>query len=141
MTFEDLKIKNIDHTVRYTPDVMNFTAHNRRDHIIGIQMSGAAAHDFGNRQFTLYPGSIYFFNQNENYSVKILEKGVAFSVHFTTYEPIETESFTLPVTDTDEIYRRLCKIEKQNLAGSDHHSLMSDFYGLFALFCAIRKRS
>ena len=141
MTFDDLKIKNIDHTVRYTPDVMNFTAHNRQNHIIGLQITGSAAHFFDNKQFTLYPGSIYFFNQEEDYSVNILEKSVAFSVHFTTYEPIDTESFTLAVSDTDEIYRKLCKIEKQSLAGSEHHSLLSDFYGLCALFCTIRKRS
>lgn len=141
MTFDDLKIKNIDHTIRYTPDVMNFTAENRPNHIIGLQLSGSAAHDFDNKQFTLYPNSIYFFNQDEDYSVKILEKCVAFSVHFTTYEPIETESFTIPAGDTSEIYRRLCKIEKQSLAASYHHSLMSDFYGLCAMFTAIRKRS
>lgn len=140
MTFDNLKIKNIEYTVRYVPDVMNFTVRGRTNHIIGIQLSGIADNDFGYKLLTLRTDCIYFFNMRDNYDVRILEKGTAFSVHFTTYEPIETDSFCIPLDERTEVYRLLCKIEKQSLSGSSHHGLMADFYSLCNIFTQIKNR-
>ena len=91
---------------------MNFAVQNRDNHIIGIQLSGSALHYFKNQKFTIDEGCIYFLNQKDDYKVDILEKGVAFSIHFTTYEPIDTDSFCTKTSRANEIVRLLSIIEK-----------------------------
>ena len=113
MPFSDVRIKNIDLTVRYTPQSMGFSAKNRRNHIIGIQLSGSAWHYFSDRSFLLESMCVYFFNQEEDYDVQVLEKGLAFSVHFTTYEPIDQRSFCAKIHDVDAVVRQLENIEQQ----------------------------
>ena len=64
MLFSDMRVKDINGVLHYTPQVMKFTAKNRHDHIIGIQLSGNAEHFFADHKFTLDENCIYFFNQN-----------------------------------------------------------------------------
>ena len=89
----------------------------------------------------LSEGYIYFLNQAEDYDVRTDTKGVAFSVHFTTYEPIETPSFSIKPADTSEIYRLLCKIEKQAPVTADSHRMCADFYSLCSIFSTLRKQT
>ena len=44
MIFSDMRVKDINGVLHYTPQVVKFTAKNRHDHIIGIQLSGNAEH-------------------------------------------------------------------------------------------------
>ena len=44
MIFSDIRVKDINGVLHYTPQVMKFTAKKRHDHIIGIQLSGNAEH-------------------------------------------------------------------------------------------------
>ena len=82
MDLKKLKIKEIESVVKFTPDKSEFSSKNKSWHIIGIQLSGSALHIFKDRQLVLSENSIYFFNQKDDYDVKVIEKGTAFSVHF-----------------------------------------------------------
>ena len=141
LDFSNLKIKEINCVVKFTADKMNFTTQNRYNHIIGIHLSGSAVHYFENQKFTIDEGCIYFLNQKDDYKVKVLKKGVAFSVHFTTYEPIDTESFCIKTAKTNEIERLLSLIEKEFLSKDDELVLMSDFYSLCSELNKIYQKS
>ena len=132
LNFSNLKIKEIDCVIKFTAEKTRFEIKNRNNHIIGIHLSGSSVHYFKNQKFTISENCIYFLNQKDDYNVKVLEKGVAFSVHFTTYEPIDTESFciSIPKTKANEIVRLLNAIEKEYLSKDNELSLMSDLYAL-----------
>jgi len=133
--FSDIRIKNIEYIIQYSPQTMNFVAHDRKNHIIGIQLSGSAEHIFEDHHFVLRENCIYFFNQAEDYRVNVAEKGVAFSIHFTTYEPIAMRSFCVKVKEPGNIVRLLEKIEYQfGLKSMCSAKIMSDLYKLFSEF-------
>lgn len=132
MDFNSLKIKEIECVVKFTADEMNFKINNRQNHIIGIKLYGSAIHFFKNKRFTITENCVYFLNQNEDYAVKVLEKGLAFSIHFTTYEPIDTESFCIKAAKNNEIVRILNIVENEFLSKEDDLTLMSHTYA----FCA-----
>ena len=135
MIFSGVRVKDINTVLHYTPQVMKFTAKNRHDHIIGIQLSGSAKHFFDDHQFTLDESCIYFFNQKEDYSVEVVEKGICFSVHFTTYEPIEIKRFCIKMNDYHTITRILNNIEQQfTNAGGCTTGCLSKLYELFGSF-------
>lgn len=135
MIFSDIRVKDINSILHYTPQVMKFTTENRQDHIIGIQLSGDAKHSFADHQFTLDENCIYFFNQNEDYSVEVAEKGLCFSVHFTTYMPIEVKSFCIKIKDNSAIVRILNSIEQQFIqTGACTAKCLSELYKLFGSF-------
>lgn len=143
MNFSNLKIKEINCVVKFTAKKMNFTTQNRNNHIIGIHLSGSAVHYFKNQKFTISENCIYFLNQKDDYNVKVLEKGAAFSVHFTTYAPLDTESFciSIPKTKANEIERLLNLIEKGFLSKNNELGLMSDVYGLCSELNRIYQKS
>ncbi len=135
MLFSGVRVKDIDWIVHYTPQISQFVSRNRKNHIIGIKLSGAAEHHFSDRSFTLQENSIYFFNQNENYSVDILKESLAFSIHFTTFDPIDLPSFFLQINDRSQILRIMERIERQfRLQGHCTAGCLSDLYRLFAYF-------
>ena len=132
MNFENLKIKEIDTIVKYTPETNSFTSKNRTNHIIGIQLYGKAMHKFKNGEMILGSPAIYFFNQKDDYSVDIIEKSFAFSVHFETYEPICTPTFFINVTQTSEIVRMLEIMKKIELSAQDRLQLYTDMQSVAA---------
>ncbi len=132
MEFKDLKIKNIDFTIRYTPTKTEFISRNKPCHIIGLQLSGSAEHRFKDRTFTIKKGDLYFLNRDEDYDVSVLEKTNAFSVHFTTYEPISTTSFCIPCGTPAEYLKSLERIEQLTNSKTDEHRLTAEFH----LFCS-----
>lgn len=141
MDFHTLKIKEIICVVKFTAEKMNFAVQNRDNHIIGIKLSGSALHYFKNQKFTIDEGCIYFLNQKDDYKVDILEKGVAFSIHFTTYEPIDTDSFCTKTSRANEIVRLLSIIEKDFFFKEDELGMLSRFYGLCSEFSKIYQKS
>lgn len=135
MIFSDIRVKDINAILHYSPQVVKFTAKNRYDHIIGIQLSGNAEHFFADHRFTLDENCIYFFNQKEDYNVEVAEKGLSFSVHFTTYEPIEAKSFCIKIKDNSAIVRILNSIEHQFInSGGCTAKCLSELYKLFGSF-------
>lgn len=142
MKFENLKLKNIDYVIRFSSKSKKWTAKNRLNHIIGFQMAGKAVHDFGYQQFTLGENCLYFLNQKDDFTVKVLEEPHAYSVHFTTYEDIETDSFCIKINNVDEIERLLEKIERQkNLSPIADNLTSSYFYRLCSMFDEICKKN
>ena len=131
MIFSDVRIKDIKSVVHYVPQITKFSSKKRNFHIIGIQLSGNAEHIFDDRQFTLDENSIYFFNQNEDYHVKIKEKGLSFSVHFTTYSPINLKSFRIKIKESSAVIRILNNIEQELLrVGECNAKVLSELYKL-----------
>ena len=131
MRFDELRVDNIKTIIHYKPDVLSWRAENRRDHIIGINVSGSAKHDLGYKHLDLYPDYIYFFNQKDDFDAVTTEVGYCYSIHFTTYEPIDTESFCKKVSNTEEIVKRIKRIEDEWLRSERGQlSMMSDFYSL-----------
>ncbi|MBR7132271.1 MAG: helix-turn-helix transcriptional regulator [Clostridia bacterium] len=141
MEFENLRIKSIDAFLEYTPRSLRWTAENRCNHIVGIQLSGSAMHDFGYQKFNLSENCVFFFNQAEDYSVEVAQKGVAYSVHFTTYEPIATKSFCRKIDNETEVVKLLKQIERQKISDFEGNSLtLSYLYKLCHLLEKIRCR-
>ncbi len=142
MKFEDLKLKHIDYIVRFNASEKKWSAKNRPNHIVGFQMSGRALHSFQNQKFTIEENCLYFLNQKDVFDVELFESVCSYSIHFTTYEPIETDSFCIKVNNTAEIEKLLDKIEKQlNLSTVNHNLVSSYFYRLCADFDHIRKKN
>lgn len=143
MKFEELRIKEVHSVVRYLPKATRWKNSNRRDHIIGLQLNGTGLHDFGYQRLTLTTGCVYFFNQRDDYAVE-LEKSLpneSFSVHFTTFEEIDGDSFALPVSNSAEILHLLEKIEMQKMRmGTDDLALIGLVYQLCAEIQRIRRK-
>ena len=135
MEFKNLRVKDIRFVVKYISSVKRWNAKNRTDHIIGIQIKGKATHDLGYKTFDISENSIYFLNSKDDYSVEVLgdENTYAYSVHFTTYEPIATDSFCVNVNNKDEFINLLDKIKvKSDL--SEDNAMLSYFYKFCSLF-------
>lgn len=135
MNFSNLKLKNIEYLIKYKPNSLRWACTNRKNHIIGVQLHGKADHDFKYQKFTMSENCIYFFNQKDDYSVEVLEKGEAFSVHFTTYEPIATNSFCIKIKDITNvlsIQEKIMKYTSSSFCGNNMAA--SYFYMLCALF-------
>lgn len=141
MDFRNLKIKEIESVVKFTPDKSEFSSKNKSWHIIGIQLSGSALHIFKDRQLVLSENSIYFFNQKDDYDVKVIEKGTAFSVHFSTYEPISTDAFFLKIGSHGEIIRLLEVIESGFMSQNNELMLLSRFYRLCSLINTLYEKT
>ncbi len=135
MFFSDIRVKDIAHILHFTPQTMKFTAKNRSNHIIGIQLSGNAKHFFADHQFTLDANCLYFFNEKDDYRVEIAEKGLCLSIHFTTYAPIEVKSFCIKIKDNSSIVCILNSIEQQfTKAGKCTAKSLSELYKLLGIF-------
>lgn len=141
MDFKKLKIKEIESVLKFTPDKSEFSSKNKSTHIIGIQLSGSALHIFKDKQLVLSENSIYFFNQKDDYDVKVIEKGTAFSVHFSTYEPISTDTFFLKIGSHGEIIRLLEVIESGFMSQNNELMLMSRFYKLCSLINTLYEKT
>ena len=137
--FEQLDLKEICFVVKYRSQARSWVAQKRQNHILGLQMSGKGAHDFGYQKLTLEENCIFFLNQRDDYAVEMLEKGEAFSVHFITREPIETDSFCIRLKYTGEVVALLEKIQKAHVAGRRHQAI-SYFYQLCALYDELRQQ-
>ncbi len=142
MRFEDMRVKDIKLAIRYSPDISHWVAKNRKTHIIGINLSGKEWHDFGYTRMMLEGTGVFFFNARDDFSVRVLEKGLSYSVHFTTYEEIESDTFFTKTADVSELFRLFERIERQiALSGDGTHALFSDFYKLCAGVDAVHKKS
>ena len=111
MSLGSIRIKDVSGVLRYRPDTKKWSARNRRTHFIGIQLCGSALHTFKDHSFTLEEGSVYFFNRRDDYDVEVLSPPESVSVHFTTYEEIEEDSFCIPLDHGEEFLSLLQKIE------------------------------
>ena len=77
---------------------------------------------------------------DEDYIVDQIDPGMSFSVHFTTYEPIELESFSIPAGDTAAVLNLLERIERSHLKKGTNAESLYLLYKLFSLFGEIYGR-
>jgi len=137
MKLENIRVKEIDTAIRYITHSPKIDAKNRCNHMIGIQFSGQAIHDFGYKTLDLVKDSLYFFNQRDNYHANVIGHSSCFSIHFTTFFPIETDSFRLKINSPDIIIQFLEKIESATLQNPPNDNLALQH--LYALFSYVNK--
>ena len=131
MDLSHLRIKEIHHAVRYSPEKTHWQAANRKNHIIGISRGGCALHHFAYQRLTLEDNCVLFFNQKDDYDAEIREKNESFCVHFTTYEPISTDSFCKKINNIADVLNLLTHIEHLYKSGDHNNALtMSHLYKL-----------
>ena len=128
MTFENLRIDQLKTVVRFKAESTEWRAADRRDHIIGINISGTTWHDLGYKRLDLTPDHIYFFNRRDDYTARVIENGYCYSIHFTTPVPIETDSFCKKVNNTEELVRMIKRVEQAWLQQSSELRMLSEFY-------------
>lgn len=136
MKFTDFRVKEIVGVVHYSPKTTKWSARNRKEHIVGIQLFGSALHTFANHKFTISENCIYFLNKKDDYDVSLIEQTDAFSIHFTTYEDIETDSFCISVANPHTFISILQKAEIAKVSGNELN-LLSMLY----LFCSEAERA
>ncbi len=142
MTFENIRIKEVNSIIRYKPNVKKWSAKNRSNHFVGIMLDGSAYHNFGYQDFVLSRNKVYFFNQKDDYEVEAYEAGDSFSVHFTTYEDIETESFCVSIENPEEFVTLLKKAELQkNDSEKGELALLSTLYKLLDTISQARHKA
>ncbi len=140
MLFENLRVEKVRSILRYHPNIKKWSAKKRKDHIVGIQLNGSALHDFGDQSFVLSGNCVFFFNQRDDYDVEVMEAGESFSIHFTTYEEIDTDSFCIPIANASRIESVLRRAEIARGAG-DELKLLSMVYQLCAEIETIRQKT
>ena len=141
MDFENMRINKVRAILHYTPNIKKWHARDRKDHIIGIQLSGSAHHKFDHQEFVLSRNCIYFFNQKDDYDVEVYEPGEAFSVHFTTYGDVDTDSFCIPIENGGEVIALLQKAELLRCGEEGELALLSTLYKLCDVFSRIRHKT
>ena len=129
MTFENLRIDQLKTVIRYRAECTEWRVADRRDHIIGINISGTTWHDLGYKRLDLGPDHIYFFNRRDDYTARVVENGYCYSIHFTTSVPIDTDSFCKKVNNTEELVRMIKRVEQAWLQREDGElRMLSEFY-------------
>lgn len=131
MEFDKLCVEEVRSVMRYRPSARRWDAAGHTEHIVGIQITGSARHDFADRSFVIPEGAVYFLNAREDYHVEVYEVGEAFSIHFTTREHIDTGSFCIPLSNVDPL---LSVLEKAEIAKNTEDSLL--LASLVYRFCA-----
>lgn len=142
MKFEEVRAENIVKVVRYQTTMRSWDSDNKNEHIIGVQLNGDATHTFAHDEFIIRENCIYFLNQKDNYHVELntLEHTEAFSFHFTSPVPIETDSFCIQLSDSTKFESILQKAETAYKSG-DEFTMLSLFYQLCAEFVRIREKT
>ena len=131
MNFDNIRIKNVDCVLDFTPSISKWESKNRITHIIGGQISGNAMHDLEYKEIALKENCIFFLNQKDNFSVNMREIGKSYSIHFTTYEDISTDSFSVQIKDITPIINTIAKIDHLKSISSDNDLLlMNNMYKL-----------
>ena len=142
MKFSNIKVKTLNNVLKHTPTAKQWRASNRLTHIIGIQLCGDMYHEIGDTVISLGKNHLFFFNQKDDFCAYVKELGESYTIHFTTYEPIETESFALTTKNAAEAISILDKIERALRArDTDENLAMSEFYRFCHLLESLREQS
>ena len=140
MEFKNLKIKEICLALWYTAG-RNESSKNRMTHIIGLQTGGRYVHRLKDRQIILEEDTLFFLNQRDDYSVRMEKPGPSLSIHFTTYEPIDTDSFCVKISKQTEPLRLLELIESHFTSRTDDLRLSASFYEFCSLLNKIYEKN
>ena len=142
MKFHNIKIKELTSILKHTPHLRQWTARNRQTHIIGIQLRGNMYHEIENGNITLTENCLFFFNQKDDFRAIVKELGESYTVHFTTWESVETESFSVKVQNTEEAISILEGVEHAlRLRSGGENLALSGFYRFCYLLESNRVKS
>lgn len=142
MEFENLQVKEILGVVRFQSRTPTWQSHHRSTHILGIALGGSALHFFPDRKLTVRENTVLFFNQSEDYDVRVIEQGGAsLSVHFTTHEPISTPSFCFQVRNDAPFVSLLERLQRATETPGADLVAAARFYELCALLQSERKKA
>ena len=139
MDFVDFRVNDIHGVVRYKPTSAAWNAENRRNHIVGIQLSGNVHHTFSHGEFTISEKCVYFLNQKDKFKARVIDSSEAFSIHFTTDENISTDSFCACASNSSKIISILQKAERAMIE-KDSLALKGYLYQLCAEIERCRKK-
>lgn len=114
MNFKDMRIKDILAVVKYERHYYKQLNIDKRSmHFLGIVLKGKSENTVNGKKHYLSEDSIYFYNSKDSYSCKSIESpSITFSVHFTTEEDLDTESFCLKAANSAKIINLFQKAEK-----------------------------
>lgn len=140
MKFSNLKVKDICSVIRYKTNLTHWKMKNRTNHIIGLKLEGTAMHDLDYKKFVLSRNCIYFFNQKDDYTVDVYEQGEAFSIHFSTFGEIDTDSFCIPLSVSHE-YLTILKKAETAYKEKDNLTLLSLVYEFCAKLEQLQEKS
>ena len=138
MQFSNLKLKEICLVLKNQTRDKAWVAENRRNHIIGVALSGSEFHDLGYQRFTIEENCIFFLNQRDDFAVRADEPGACYSIHFTTYEEIDTDSFCVKLGSSAPFAALFDKQLK--LAFENELTAAAHFYQICALFDEIYRQ-
>jgi AraC-like DNA-binding protein len=143
MDFNNIKMQKIVWMGHYFPPKKKWVAENRKTHIVGIQLSGTVVHKINGKAMPFSEGCIYFLNVKDDYSCEVAtnEKTESFSIHFTTYGDIDTESFFVKAKNLSEIYSLYEKLSFQYAINpSGDNITASYFYRILDCYEKIRQK-
>lgn len=142
MKFHNIKIKELTNILKHTPHLKQWIAKNRHTHIIGIQLCGNMYHEMAKGDITLTENCLFFFNQKDDFRAIVRELGESYSIHFTTWEPVETDSFAIKVQNPEEAISILEGIEHAlRLQSGGENLALSGFYRFCYLLESNRVKS
>ena len=142
MKFSNLKVRTLTNILKHTPTMKQWWAKNRQTHIIGIQLRGNMYHDIGEGSITLTENCLFFFNQKDDFHAFVKELGESYTIHFTTYEPIDTESFVVRIQNASEAISILDGINRAlKNRESGENLAMSGFYRFCHLLYELHSQS
>lgn len=129
MKFHDIKIKQLINILRHTPHLKQWDSKNRQTHIIGIQLRGNMYHEMKNGSITLTENCLFFFNKKDDFRAIVKDLGESYTIHFTTWEPVETDSFVVKTQNPGEAISILEEIESAlRLRHGGENLAISGFY-------------
>lgn len=114
MTFDDIRVLDIDSVVKYRASRRRWHTAPRRECFLGVAFGGVIRHRFPGHSFDIGANSVYFFNADEPYDAEVLEwdeNCYSYTVHFLTTEPITCQSFAFKVRDSGEAERLIRRVE------------------------------
>lgn len=134
MKFSELRVKNINLVLKHTPRVPDWKATKRSTHILGVQLRGRMEHDVNGEKVNLTENSFFFFNQKDDFSARVIDLGQSYSVHFSTTEPIQTETFVGKLRNPAKFIRLLEQLETlYEKNGANTNAALGYFYRLCAM--------
>lgn len=141
MKFSNIKLREFKNVYKHTPTVRRWQTNGRQTHILGIQLSGNNHHKMEKGTITLTENTLFFFNMKDDFSATVREFGESYTVHFTTWEPVETDSFSVKAQSPREAVSLLEGVERALYGNGGENEAMSEFYKLCSLIEGLRSVS
>ena len=114
LNFSNMCLNDVGAVVQYVRDNQKqFFVEKRNCHFLGITLKGQSINTFREKKQLLKENYVYFYNQKDDYTCKIIEAPITtYSVHFTTTQEIDTDSFVCCLSNVNKIINLFQKAER-----------------------------